>query len=582
MDQLEATGRLPAVQPPRRFRPGSANSGDGTGSRRLRLAVRVLAATVLALAILTALWGVDTNASRGEVGRNVTLGGTSIAGMKAAEVDAAVADLAARYREAAVEVGAPDGGFQATAQELGLSVVQDRTAADAMTVGRTGHVAARIWGWARSFVSERPAPVRITVDEKAMARIVAERDPRRTPPVEPSLTVKDDKVVPKAGDPGRGISPPSVLAALEKAGPEGLPLRISVQRDALPPRFPIEEARRLADRAEQLAAPGLDVAAGPGSATVPASVVRRWFKSEPAEEELKLTVDASSAPDALAELFPRPVVGPVNAGFTVSGGRVSITPSKSGTACCAPGAVGAIQTALADRVASGSTAEPGPVTLPLKTVAPDRDEEEARKLGIVEPIGAFTTNHAAGEPRVQNIHRIADMIRGAVIAPGATFSVNDYVGRRTTANGFVPAPIIDEHYKFTEDVGGGISQFATTIFNAAFFAGLDIPSYYMHGIYISRYPYGRESTISFPSPDVRIRNNTPYGVLIWPTYTGTSITVTMYSTKFVSGEQTNQTTEKKGVCTAVTTERTRTYVDGRKTTDRFSGLYSPEEGVKCE
>jgi vancomycin resistance protein YoaR len=261
---------------------------------------------------------------------------------------------------------------------------------------------------------------------------------------------------------------------------------------------------------------------------------------------------------------------------------VSITPSKAGSACCAPGAVAAIQAALAARVASGSVAEAEPVNLPLKTVAPDRDEEEARKLGIVEPIGAFTTNHAAGEPRVQNIHRIADMIRGAVIAPGATFSVNDYVGRRTTANGFVPAPVIDHEYKFTDDVGGGISQFATTIFNAAFFAGLDIPSYYMHGIYISRYPYGRESTISFPSPDVRIRNQTPHGVLIWPTYTGTSITVTMYSTKYVSGEQTNQTTEKKGVCTAVTTERTRTYVDGRKTTDRFSGLYSPAEGVKCE
>ena len=215
-------------------------------------------------------------------------------------------------------------------------------------------------------------------------------------------------------------------------------------------------------------------------------------------------------------------------------------------------------------------------------MAPSRHDGAARKVGIVEPIGTFTTNHADGDPRVQSIHRIADLIRRAVIAPGGTFSVNDHVGRRTTANGFVAAPVIDHEYKFTDDVGGGISQFATTIFNAAFFAGLDIPSYYMHGIYISRYPYGRESTISFPAPDVRIRNNTPYGVLIWPTYTATSITVTMYSTKYVSGEQTNQTTEKKGVCTAVTTERTRTYVDGRKTIDRFSGLYSPEEGVKCE
>ncbi|MDQ3640885.1 MAG: VanW family protein [Actinomycetota bacterium] len=574
MDQLEATGPLPAVQPPRRLRPGTSEGGRGGAGRPV---LRVLLVLAVAVGVIVALWGVDTNATRGEVGRNVTLGGTSIAGLNAPELDAAVAELAGRYRGADVAVEAPDGGFQATAAELGLSVVADRTATDAMTVGRTGNVAARIFGWARSFVWERKAPVRITVDETAMARIVVERDPKRTPPVEPSVMVKDDKIVPKPGVPGKGISGPSVLAALQKAGPEGLPLRISVDRDALPPRFPIDVAQRLADRAEQISAGGLPVAVGPATATVPSSVLRGWFSTQATAEELKLVVDASDAPDALAELFPKPTVAPVDAGFTVSGGRVSITPSKAGSGCCGPGAVAAIQSTLLTRSASDPA-----VTLPLKSVPPSRDEEAARKLGIVEPIGTFTSNHAAGEPRVQNIHRIADLIQGVVIAPGATFSVNDHVGRRTTANGFVPAPVIDHEYKFTEDVGGGISQFATTIFNAAFFAGLDIPSYYMHGIYIARYPYGRESTISFPSPDVRIRNNTPHGVLIWPTYTATSITVTMYSTKYVSGEQTGQTTEKKGVCTAVTTERTRTYVDGRKTTDRFSGLYSPEEGVKCD
>jgi vancomycin resistance protein YoaR len=531
----------------------------------------------VAFVVVVALWGVDTNVTRGKVGRNVTLGGESVAGLRGPALDAAVADLAERYRTADVVVDAPDGGFSATAAELGLSVVADRTAADALKVGRTGNVVARIAGWARSFVADRKAPVRITVDEKAMARIVTERDPKRTAPVEPSVTVKDDKVVAKAGEPGRGISPASVFHQLETAGPEGLPLRISVDRDVLPPRFPIDEARRLAEQAETIAAAGLPVSAGPAVATVPASVVRGWFRTQVAGEELKLVVDAEDAPDELAELFPKPTVAPVDAGFTVSGGKVSITPAKAGSGCCGPGAAAAIESSLLTR----RPADPA-ISLPLTSIPASRDEDAARKMGIVEPIGTFTTNHAAGEPRVLNIHRIADIIRGAVIAPGATFSINDYVGRRTTANGFVSAPVIDENYKFTEDVGGGISQFATTIFNAAFFAGLDIPSYFMHGIYISRYPYGRESTISFPGPDVRIRNNTPYGVLIWPTYTDTSITVTMYSTKYVSGEQTNQTKEMKGVCTAVTTERTRTYVDGRKTVDKFSGLYSPEEGVKCE
>ena len=538
--------------------------------------LRILAVCALALGVLVALWAADTRARSGEVGRNVTLGGRSVAGMAPAALEQAVGDLAARYSDATVVVSAEGGGFEASASELGLSVVADRTAADTLAVGRRGFVLARMWSWARGFVVERPAPVAITVDEAAMTRIVTERDPQRAAPVEPSLTVKDDKVVPKPGEPGKGISPPSVLAALGRAGPKGLPLRISVARDSLPPRFTVADAQQLADAAEQRVGQGLAVVAGPRSATVPASALRGWFRSEVGDEGLRLVVDASPATDELARLFPDPVVAPVDAGFAVSGGSVSITTSKPGTACCGPGAAALLQSALLNR-----SPDAAPVTLPLKSVAPRRDEDAARKLGVTEQIGAFTTNHAAGEPRVANIHRIADIVQGAVIEPGATFSLNDYVGPRTAAKGFVDAPIIDEHYNFKSDIGGGISQFATTIFNAAFFSGLDITSYYMHGIYISRYPYGRESTISYPTPDVRIRNNTPYGVLIWPTYTGTSISVAMYSTRYVSGEQTGQTTEAKGPCTAVTTERTRTYVDGRKTVDHFSGLYSPKEGVEC-
>ena len=85
---------------------------------------------------------------------------------------------------------------------------------------------------------------------------------------------------------------------------------------------------------------------------------------------------------------------------------------------------------------------------------------------------------------------------------------------------------------FTEDIGGGISQFATTLFNAAFYAGLEIPEYQAHTIYISRYPYGREATMSYPKPDLKIKNTSPHGVLIWTEYTRTTITVSLWSTKY--------------------------------------------------
>ena len=129
---------------------------------------------------------------------------------------------------------------------------------------------------------------------------------------------------------------------------------------------------------------------------------------------------------------------------------------------------------------------------------------------------------------------MADKTRGFIIEPGGYFSPNEIVGPRTSAAGFATAGAI-ENGEHVDVVGGGVSQFATTSFNAAFFAGLDIPNYFMHDEYFSRYPYGRESTISYPEPEFRIQNNTPYGVLVWPEYTDTSITMRLYSTRYATG-----------------------------------------------
>jgi vancomycin resistance protein YoaR len=131
---------------------------------------------------------------------------------------------------------------------------------------------------------------------------------------------------------------------------------------------------------------------------------------------------------------------------------------------------------------------------------------------------------------VRNIHTIADIVSGTVILPGKTFDLNGIVGERDTARGFVSAPMIEGQI-FTESVGGGVSQFATTTFNAAFFAGYPIAEYQTHSYYISRYPAGREATVSWPKPDLKWVNDSRYGALVTTSYTGTSVTVTIWSTK---------------------------------------------------
>jgi len=142
-------------------------------------------------------------------------------------------------------------------------------------------------------------------------------------------------------------------------------------------------------------------------------------------------------------------------------------------------------------------------------------------------IGTFTTRMPCCEPRVKNIRLIAAEIDGTVIRPGGQFSLNAVAGPRTKDEGYVEAPFIADG-KIVPSVGGGVSQFSTTMYNAAFFAGLPIDAYQPHSIYISRYPPGREATLDFGTIDLRWTNDTSAPVLVRTTSTDTSVTVTLY------------------------------------------------------
>ncbi|WP_275407477.1 VanW family protein [Paractinoplanes ferrugineus] len=122
---------------------------------------------------------------------------------------------------------------------------------------------------------------------------------------------------------------------------------------------------------------------------------------------------------------------------------------------------------------------------------------------------------------------MAKIVDGAVIAPGTKFSLNEKVGERTRERGFVAAPAIVGG-ELEDQLGGGISQFSTTLFNSAWFAGLPILEHQPHSKYISRYPPGREATLDWGNIDQVIRNDTDAPVVIRVATTGTSVTVALY------------------------------------------------------
>lgn len=228
---------------------------------------------------------------------------------------------------------------------------------------------------------------------------------------------------------------------------------------------------------------------------------------------------------------------PINASFTMVEGEPRVQPSSDGSDVPDAKLNQAIIPALSE-VGGLRIASVTPELVKAKVTT-----EMAGGLGIQDVIGTFTTNYPYAEYRLINIHRAAKWMDGAIVQPGEIFSYNKAVGERTEARGFVPGIMIDNGV-LKKDLGGGVSQVATTTWNAAWFSGLELVQHKPHSFYISRYPAGRESTVAWPSVDVKFKNNSGHPIFVDTSFTNSSVTVSIYGTKFVdvtseSGPRTN-------------------------------------------
>ncbi|MCB1246843.1 MAG: VanW family protein [Acidimicrobiia bacterium] len=193
-------------------------------------------------------------------------------------------------------------------------------------------------------------------------------------------------------------------------------------------------------------------------------------------------------------------------------------------------------------------------------------------------VSEFTTYHPANEARNININLIADMVDGAVVMPGEVFSLNDHVGERTTEKGFVAAGAISGGVVFCCDhpanIGGGTSQFTTTLYNAVFFGAYDDWYHRPHSLYFSRYPVVREATLGYPGPDLQFRNDTAFPVTIRTSHTATSVTVQLWG----DNEDRKVSTWTDGVVSSsrggqATVYRTITYANGTSATESWTHTY---------
>ena len=219
----------------------------------------------------------------------------------------------------------------------------------------------------------------------------------------------------------------------------------------------------------------------------------------------KIDGSATGAPGA------RPQYVPAAQGKTIDTAALSASLLKAGTSA----------TDVAGRT----------VNLPMVVSEPTVKTPQ-NEWGISEAIGEFATPYNAGDaPRTQNLTRGAELVNGTVVKPGEVFSLEKTLGEVDYEHGFADAGVISNG-QHVDSLGGGLSQVATTVFNAGFEAGMDDTEHHAHQYYFDRYPAGREATLWTGKLDVKFTNSTSNSVLVQAWLDGEQIHVRMWSTKY--------------------------------------------------
>jgi vancomycin resistance protein YoaR len=206
----------------------------------------------------------------------------------------------------------------------------------------------------------------------------------------------------------------------------------------------------------------------------------------------------------------------------VAGGSVRLIASTTGVALD-------LETSAQRLLAAAERTTNRVAELSVVDSPPQRSTAQARAMGIVGTVGSYETIYGGEANRIHNVQLVARLIDGKVIAPHATFSFNEATGERSAAKGFLVAPVIINGEVAT-GLGGGVCQVSTTVFNAAYEAGLPITARTNHALYISHYPLGRDATVDYPDVDLKFVNDTDHWLLLRTFVGSDSLSVVLYGT----------------------------------------------------
>ena len=291
------------------------------------------------------------------------------------------------------------------------------------------------------------------------------------------------------------------------------------------PAITTAEAASAAARAELIAQAPVQISfRGDRVGALRPAVLADLVRFRPREDGYGVLLARDGLARSLSPMVASALTEPVDASFAVTGARVRVVRSRAGTQVAAKQAARAI-------VAAALGDGPRTAAIVLTRRPAEFTTREARALGITEQVSTFTTLMGESSAnRIWNVQLLGRYLDGTIVRPGEVFSYNAVMGPRTEERGFREGHMIFGGI-LIPSIGGGVCQTATTIFNAAFEAGLPISDRRNHSFYISHYPMGRDATVAWGGQDLVFRNDLKHAILIKASGTSSTFTVSFYGTK---------------------------------------------------
>lgn len=489
----------------------------------------LIAAAIVAGALFAALfaaYGLTRWASSDEVMGNVTVAEADVGGNTEDETYNAVSaiEIGRLARLATFTIDGEEVDLEPGYTALDIDV--DSAVDEAMSVGRTGNFANQFLFWLTHIFSTTHIEIEGSVSEIAMGELFDEWDSQVIDqPIDlGSVTLEDGELVAHYPRTGVGIErEPALDIVLETLLASEKEVR-EIPTVTVHPELTDQDVDAAFAEAELMLSGPVTMTWEGQEVELSVDQLKEAFVSETVTNSPPSIVnsfDATMIDAYLSPLRENFESEPVDAELVINDDlTVSVRPGQNGTR------IDEDETAARLYVASLDPNRKGELPI-VEGAEPDVTTEYLEGLRIEHLVSQFTTFHDCCSDRVTNIHLMADAIDGAIVLPGQVFSINDYVGERTEAKGYLPAGSIVGG-EIVDTIGGGVSQFATTFYNTVFWGGYEDVEHQPHSYYFSRYPQGVEATLFWRSIDLQFRNNREHAILIDTLYTGTSITVRFF------------------------------------------------------